>query len=217
MFLICSSTLLAESEAERITSATQVLKEMTSEKDKGIPTDLFAKSYCAVVIPSMKRAGFIISGKYGRGFASCRKEGGGWTAPTAMSVEGGGFGLQVGGEGVDIVMLVMSEKGMKGILASKFTLGGDASVAAGPMGRDTEAQTDATMHADILSWSRSRGVFGGVALTGGTLHEDKDGNKELYGQPEKSSDILTGNVKPTSASTELLEKLTEVGGSARKK
>jgi lipid-binding SYLF domain-containing protein len=217
MFLICSSAAFAESEAERITAATQVLKEMTSEKDKGIPTDLFEKSYCAVVIPSMKRAGFIISGKYGRGFASCRKEGGGWTAPTAMSVEGGGFGLQVGGEGVDIVMLVMSEKGMKGIMESKFTLGGDASVAAGPMGRDTEAQTDATMHADILSWSKARGVFGGLALTAGTLHEDKDGNKELYGQSEKSSEILAGNVKPTSASAELLEKLTQVGGSERKK
>jgi lipid-binding SYLF domain-containing protein len=128
-----------------------------------------------------------------------------------------GFGLQIGGEGVDIVMLVMSEKGMKGILESKFTLGGDASVAAGPMGRDTEAQTDATMHADILSWSKSRGVFGGVALTGGTLREDKDGNKEIYGQPEKSSDILAGSVKPTSAPSAFLEKLNEVGGSERKK
>ena len=217
MFLICSSAVFAESEAERITSATQVLKEMTTEKDKGIPSDLFQKAYCAVVIPNMKKAGFIISGKYGRGFASCRNPSGGWTAPTAMSVEGGGFGLQIGGEGMDIVMLVMSEKGMKGILTSKFTLGGDASVAAGPVGRDATAQTDATMHADVLSWSKSRGVFGGLALEGGTLHEDKDGNKEIYGQPETSSAILTGKVKPTSASTELLEKLTESGGSERKK
>jgi lipid-binding SYLF domain-containing protein len=134
-----------------------------------------------------------------------------------MKVEGGGFGLSIGGEGMDIVMLVMSERGMKGILQSKFTLGGDASVAAGPAGRDATAQTDATMHADILSWSKSRGVFGGLALEGGTLREDDDGNKEMYGQSEKSSAILTGSVKPTSASSDFLEKLTQAGGSERKK
>ena len=218
IFLIGASTLFAaDSEAKRITAATSVLTEMTNEKDKGIPENLFHKSYCAVVIPSMKKAGFIFSGRYGRGFASCRKPGGGWTAPAAMRVEGGGFGLQVGGEEMDIVMLVMSEKGMKGLLASKFTLGADASVAAGPVGRDTSAQTDATMHADILSWSRSKGIFGGLALQGGTLTVDKDGNKEIYGQPETGTEILNGNVKPTSEATGLLSALGQCGGNERSK
>jgi lipid-binding SYLF domain-containing protein len=134
-----------------------------------------------------------------------------------MRVEGGGFGLQIGGESIDIVMLVMSEKGMKGLLASKFTLGGDASVAAGPMGRDATAQTDATMHADILSWSHAHGVFGGLALQGGTLREDDDANKEIYGQPEKASNILSGSVQPTSASSGWLAELTQVGGNDRVK
>lgn len=218
IFLIGASTsFAAESEAKRITAATDVLTEMVNEKDKGIPEDLFHKSYCAVVIPSMKKVGFIFSGRYGRGFASCRKADGGWTAPAAMRVEGGGFGLQVGGEEMDIVMLVMSEKGMKGLLASKFTLGADASVAAGPVGRETSAQTDATMRADILSWSKAKGVFGGLALQGGTLTVDNDGNKEIYGQPETGTAILSGNVKPTSAATGLLNALTQCGGTERSK
>jgi lipid-binding SYLF domain-containing protein len=134
-----------------------------------------------------------------------------------MKVEGGGFGLQVGGEEIDIVMLVMSQKGMNGLLASKFTLGADASVAAGPVGRDAAAQTDASMHADILSWSKTKGIFGGLALQGGTLREDADGNKEIYGQPEKASAILAGNVQPTSAASGLLAELTQVGGTDRLK
>lgn len=208
----------ADSEAKRMATATEVLTEMTSEKDKGVPEDLFRKAYCAVVIPSMKRAGFIVSGRYGRGFASCRTPGGGWTAPSAMQIEGGGFGLQVGGEAVDILMLVMSEKGMKGILASKFTLGADAAVAAGPVGRDAAAQTDATMRADILSWSRAKGVFGGLALQGGTLAVDNDGNKEIYGKPAKTgTDILTGKVQATSDASGLLSALTQAGGTTRSK
>jgi lipid-binding SYLF domain-containing protein len=218
MFLIGVSTVFAaDSEATRITTATDVLTQMTNEKDKGIPEDLFHKSYCAVVIPSMKKAGFIISGRYGRGFASCRKPGGGWSAPAAMRVEGGGFGLQVGGEEMDIVMLVMSDKGMKGILASKFTLGADASVAPGPVGRDATAATDATMHADILSWSRAKGVFGGLALQGGTLTVDNGGNNEFYGKQETGTAILTGDVKPTSEATGLLNALTQSGGTERRK
>jgi lipid-binding SYLF domain-containing protein len=134
-----------------------------------------------------------------------------------MRVEGGGFGLQVGGEEMDIVMLVMSDKGMKGILASKFTLGADASVAAGPVGRDATAATDATMHADILSWSRAKGVFGGLALQGGTLTVDNGGNKEIYGKQETGTAILTGDVKPTSEATGLLNALTQSGGTERRK
>jgi SH3 domain-containing YSC84-like protein 1 len=154
--------LAAEADIQRLNAAGQVLNEIMAAGDKAIPANLFHRANCVVVIPNMKKAGFIFSGKYGRGFATCRNpDGTGWTAPAAMRVEGGGFGLQVGGAESDIVMLVMSDKGMKGLLASKFTLGGEASAAAGPVGREASAQTDATMHADILSWSRSRGVFGG--------------------------------------------------------
>jgi SH3 domain-containing YSC84-like protein 1 len=219
LLLICSSQLFAadaaEDDAHRLTAAAQVLTEIMNAGDKGIPSDLFKSSYCAVIIPSMKKAGFIFSAKYGRGFASCRKPGGGWTAPGALRVEGGGFGLQAGGSETDIVMLVMSDKGMKGILASKFTLGGEASVAAGPVGRDATAQTDASMHADILSWSRSRGIFGGVSLQGGTLRADSDVNKVIYGQNESNPDILTGKVQPPSDASGLLDALTKYGGSQR--
>jgi SH3 domain-containing YSC84-like protein 1 len=208
--------MAAESDAQRLTTSGDVLNEIMGAGDKAIPSDLFHKAYCVVVIPNMKKAGFIVSAKYGRGFATCRKpDGTGWTAPAGMRIEGGGFGLQAGGEGADIVMLVMSDKGMKGILASKFTLGGEASVAAGPVGRDATAQTDATMHADILSWSRSRGVFGGLSLQGGTLRADEDANKALYGQKEPNADILTGKVQPPSGATAFLDTVTKYGGGSR--
>src|SRR5581483_9185285 len=205
-----------EADTQRLTASGQILNEIMAAGDKAIPGDLFHKAYCVVVIPNMKKAGFIVSGKYGKGFATCRNpSGSGWTAPAAMRVEGGGFGLQAGGESADMVMLVMSDKGMQGILSSKFTLGGEASVAAGPVGRDATAQTDATMHADILSWSRSRGVFGGLSLQGGTLRADDDANKALYGQKENNADILTGKVKPTSDASAFLDPVTKYGGESR--
>jgi SH3 domain-containing YSC84-like protein 1 len=208
--------MAAEADTQRLNASAQVLSEIMAASDKAIPSGLFHKAYCVVVIPSMKKAGFIFSGKYGRGFASCRNQGGtGWTAPAAMRIEGGGFGLQVGGAEADIVMLIMSDKGMKGILASKFTLGGEVSAAAGPVGRDATAQTDATMHADILPWSRSSGVFGGLSLQGGSLRSDNDANQALYGQKESNSDILTGKVKPTSAASGFLEQVTKYGGATR--
>ena len=206
----------AETDAQRLAASGQVLTEIMGAGDKAIPSDLFHKAYCVVVIPNMKKAGFIISAKYGRGFATCRNPNGtGWTAPAGMRIEGGGFGLQAGGEGADIVMLIMSDKGMKGILASKFTLGGEASVAAGPVGRDATAQTDATMHADILSWSRSRGVFGGLSLQGGTLRADDDANKSLYGKKEPNADILTGKVKAPADGSSFLDEVTKYGGDTR--
>jgi SH3 domain-containing YSC84-like protein 1 len=208
--------MAADSDAQRLSNSADVLNEIMGAGDKAIPSDLFHKAYCVVIIPNMKKAGFIVSAKYGRGFASCRNPNGtGWTAPAGMRIEGGGFGLQAGGEGADIVMLVMSDKGMKGILASKFTLGGEASVAAGPVGRDATAQTDATMHADILSWSRSRGVFGGLSLQGGTLRADEDANKALYGKKEPNSDILTGKVKASADATTFVDTVTKYGGDTK--
>lgn len=207
----------AETDTQRLNASAQVLNEIMAASDKAIPSDLFQKAYCVVVIPNMKKAGFMFSGKYGKGFATCRNpQGTGWTAPAGMRVEGGGFGLQVGGESADIVMLVMSDKGMQGLLASKFTLGGEASAAAGPVGRDATAQTDATMHADILSWSRSRGIFGGLSLQGGTLRADDDANKALYGQKESNKDILSGQVKAPADASSFLDTVTKYGGESRR-
>ena len=202
----------ADEYSERLKAAGEVLNEIEATPDKAIPSNLFHKAECLIVIPGMKKAGFIFSGKYGRGYAACRKPGGGWTAPAGMRIEGGGFGLQAGGSATDVVMLVMSKKGRDGLLASKFTLGGEASVAAGPVGRDATAQTDATMRADVLSWSRSRGIFGGISLQGGTLRPDEDANKDLYGEKTGSKDILTGAVKKPIASKLLTEKLNQYGG-----
>ncbi len=216
LLAISLPAMAAEADTQRLTAAGQVLNEIMTAGDKAIPSDLFHKAYCVVVIPNMKKAGFVFSGKYGKGFATCRNpDGTGWTAPAAMRVEGGGFGLQAGGESADIVLLVMSDKGMKGILSSKFTLGGEASVAAGPVGRDATAQTDATMHADILSWSRSRGVFGGLSLQGGTLRADDDANKAIYGQKETNSDILTGKVKAPPDASSFMQEVTKYGGETR--
>ena len=208
--------IAAEADAQRLNASAQVLTEIMAASDKSIPIDLFHKAYCVVVIPGMKKAGFMFSGKYGRGFASCRNpEGAGWTAPAAMRIEGGGFGLQAGGSETDVIMLVMSQKGMKGILASKFTVGGEASVAAGPVGREGTAQTDASLHADILSWSRSKGAFAGISLQGATLRADTEANKVLYGQDESNTDILTGKVKPPSDASTFLDDLTKYGGESR--
>jgi SH3 domain-containing YSC84-like protein 1 len=163
--------------------------------EKSIPHDLVNRAQCIVVVPGLKKGAFILGGKYGRGFASCRKEGNvGWSAPGGVKVEGGSVGFQIGGAETDVVMLVMNERGMKKLLTSKFTLGADASVAAGPLGRDTSAQTDALMQAEILTWSRQRGVFAGISLSGATLREDGDANTQLYGRKITNREIVTGGV-----------------------
>ncbi len=217
VFLGVTSAQPADENTQRLKASGEVLTEIMGTPDKAIPQSLFEKAYCVVVIPDMKKAGFIVSGKYGRGFAACRKEGGGWTGPAAMRVEGGGFGFQIGGASTDLVMLVMSKKGMQGILASKFTLGGEVSAAAGPVGRDSTAQTDPTMRADILSWSRSRGIFAGISLQGGTLRADEDVDKALYGKPETSKEILTGEVPAPAGADAFLSKLSQYGGETQTK
>lgn len=181
--------------AARLTAATEVLNEIMATPDKGIPQDLLDKAACVIVVPNLKKGGFIVGAKYGRGFFSCRKTSGvGWSAPASIRVEGGSFGFLIGGAETDVVMLVMNEKGRKGLLDSKFTLGGDASVAAGPVGRSSSAETDASMRAEILSYSRQRGVFAGIALTGSTLREDDDANDELYSKKVTNREILSGKV-----------------------
>lgn len=184
---------------DRLAAAVETLNNLSKAADSEIPADLLKKASCVVVIPSLKSGAFIVGAEYGRGFASCRTASG-WSAPAAIKVEAGSVGFQIGGSESEVVMLVMNEKGMSRLLSSKFTLGGDATVAAGPVGRNASAKTDASMRAEILSYSRSRGVFAGVALEGGTLREDESANKDLYGKVTTNRAILGGGVPtPDSA------------------
>jgi lipid-binding SYLF domain-containing protein len=200
-----------ESEAaERLDAAADVLADMMKASDKGIPQDLMDKAHCVVIIPNLKKAGFIVGAKYGRGFAVCRRSSGtGWTAPAPVRVEGGSFGLQIGGTEQDVILLVMNDAGMKRLLSDKFTIGADASAAAGPVGRAASAQTDAAMRAEMLSYSRSRGIFAGLSLDGSTLRPDDDAIKELYSGGVTNKEILSGNVKPPAAAARLEELLNK--------
>jgi SH3 domain-containing YSC84-like protein 1 len=199
--LALGAPLFAQKEAaQRLEAATAVLNEIMQTPDKGIPQDLFSRAACVIVIPNLKKGGFIVGAKYGRGFISCRKPSGvGWSAPGALKAEGGSFGFLIGGAETDVVMLVMNRGGADKLLSSQFTLGGDAGVAAGPVGRDSSAQTDAKMSAQILSYSRSRGVFGGLSLTGGTLRQDDDADQELYGSAKTNKEIVMGNTRVPAA------------------
>ena len=200
---------------QRLEDATVVFSEIMGTPDKGIPQELLDKSQCVVIVPGLKKGAFIIGAKYGKGFVSCRKAGGtGWTAPATVRVEGGSIGLQIGGAETDVVMLVMNERGMQKLMSSKFTLGGEGEVAAGPVGRNASAQTDAKLQAEILSWSRSRGVFAGISLQGATLREDLEDNQELYGKAYENREILGGKVATPAAASKLISLLDKY--SARK-
>ncbi len=216
VFMLASCVMLAsEDNAARLQQAAAAVKSMAGAGDKSIPGPVFQKAVCAVVVPNLKKAGFMVGGKYGRGFASCRKPGGGWSAPSAVRIEGGSFGLQAGGAESNIILLVMNEKGMEHLLASKFTIGADATAAAGPVGRDASAQTDATMTAEILSWSESKGAFAGVSLDGSTLRPDDGVNKAFYGPDADPKKILTGQTPIPPNAGELLAQLAESGGTTR--
>ena len=181
---------------DRLNASAETLTDMMRASDKGIPQDLIDKARCVVVIPGMKKAGFIFGAEEGRGFAVCRRPGGsGWSAPAAMRTEGGSFGFQIGASETDVVLLVMNDGGMRHLLSDKFTVGGDASAAAGPVGREATAQTDAMMNAEMLSYSRSRGLFAGISLQGATLRPDGETNRELYGREATNREILTGDFK----------------------
>src|SRR5271166_2200699 len=185
---------------DRLDASAETLTDMMRASDHGIPHDLIDKARCVVVIPGMKKAGFIFGAEEGRGFAVCRQHGGsGWSAPAAMRSEGGSFGFQIGVSDTDVILLVMNDGGMKHLLSDKFTLGGDASVVAGPVGREATAQTDAELQAEVLSYSRSHGLFAGIALTGATLRPDGETNRELYGHDSTNREILTGEFKTPAA------------------
>jgi lipid-binding SYLF domain-containing protein len=199
---LLSIPAFAQKDADaRLQAATEDLNQMMNASDKGIPQDLLNKATCVVVIPNLKAGGFIVGGKYGKGFFTCRKTSGvGWSAPGSLRITGGNFGLLIGGKETDVIMLVMNRDGMQHLLSSKFQLGGEAAAAAGPVGRDSSAMTDAAMHAQILSYSRSRGVFGGLDLGGAAVTEDEDANAELYGRKISNKEILDSKMAvPASA------------------
>jgi lipid-binding SYLF domain-containing protein len=204
LMLVASCFLLGadEKESARLKESYNVLKEVLESPDKGIPKDLIDKAECAVVFPSVKKGAFLVGGTFGRGVMSCRTGEdfrGPWSAPAMYALEGASFGLQAGGEATDFVLLIMNEKGANSILSSKVKMGADASIAAGPVGRTASAETDAVMKAEILSWSRSRGVFGGVSLTGSTIRSDDDANKNVYGKKMNAKEIVkTTSVQPTA-------------------
>jgi SH3 domain-containing YSC84-like protein 1 len=199
----------AQSDApSRLQAAADVFKEVMGIPDKAIPQDLLNKSQCVIIVPGLKKGAFIVGAKYGKGFVSCRsKSGVGWGAPASIRVEGGSFGLQAGGSETDVIMLVMNESGMNRLLSSKFTLGGDVTVAAGPVGRSTQAETDAFMTAEILTWSRARGLFAGVALSGATLREDSEWNEALYGRKITNREILTSTIAAPAPAQPMLDEL----------
>jgi len=172
--------------------------------------DMLGNAHCIVIVPDLKTAAFVVGGKYGKGYLSCRnKSGAGWSAPATVRIEGGSVGFQIGGSSTDLIMLVMSERGADKLLSSKFTLGAEGSVAAGPVGRTATAQTDAQLHADILSWSRSQGLFAGVALEGATLRQDLDDNATLYGKKLENRDIVTKGVRAPKAAAKLMSLLNK--------
>src|ERR1022692_4605871 len=191
---------------DRLDASADTLVDMMRAADKGIPQELIDNARCVVVIPGMKKAGFIFGAKYGSGFAVCRRQGG-WSAPAAMRVEGGSVGFQIGASETDVVLLVMNDGGMKHVLSDKFTIGGEATAAAGPIGRNASAETDAMLNAEMLSYSRSRGLFAGISLEGATLRPDEETNRELYTRKATNREILTGDFKAPAAADKFEHRL----------
>ncbi len=214
LLLLTSAFLCAKEKdpgaVKRLAAANTVFSEVMSIPEKSIPQDLLDKAECVVIVPGMKKGAFIVGAKYGKGFFSCRhKQGPGWAAPAAVRIEGGSFGLQIGGSETDLIMLVMNERGAKRLLSSQFTLGGEGEVAAGPVGRSTAAQTDAFMTAEMLSWSRARGVFAGISLHGATLRQDLDDNEAIYGKPYENKQIIQGEMPVPDAAKPLISTLNK--------
>jgi lipid-binding SYLF domain-containing protein len=204
--------LRAETSAKRLRSATESFQEIMKVPEKGIPLDLLDKAECVVIIPGLKKGAFLVGGKYGRGFVSCRRRSERWGPPAGIRIEGGSYGFQIGGSSTDVFMLIMNENGMKRLLSDKFTIGGEAAAAAGPVGRNTSANTDVLLRAEILSWSRSRGLFAGLSLEGATMRPDSGENRELYGRDLSNQQILQGEVKTPRAARVLIAALNHYSG-----
>ncbi len=210
--LAFTTSLLAidKEPADRLGQSASVFSEIMAAPDKGIPQDLLEKAYCIVIVPDLKTAAFVVGGKYGKGDLLCRAKGGsGWSAPASVRIEGGSVGFQIGGSESDLIMLVMSKAGADKLLSSKFTLGAEGSVAAGPVGRTATAQTDAQMHAEILSWSRTQGLFAGISLQGATLRQDLDDNATLYGSKLENRAIVSDGRRPPKSAAPLIALLNK--------
>jgi len=206
---LCSSVVLfaADTAQERLSDATKVFNEIMATPDKGVPQELLETAHCIVIVPGMKQAALGIGAKFGRGYAVCRQNRAGWGAPAAIRVEGGSFGFQIGVSNTDIIMLVMNDRGMRRLLEDKVTLGAEATVAAGPVGRQTSASTDVQMSAEILSYSRAKGLFAGIALHGATLRPDNDVNEELYGSKLTNKQLLSGGQTAPASAMDLITAL----------
>jgi len=211
---ICRADRDRSNEIKRIESAATVMDEIMATPDKGIPQDILSSAKCVAVVPSMVKGGFIVGADYGKGVATCRTESG-WSAPAPFVVGGGSLGFQIGGEAVDVVMLVMNEKGMDALLSSKFKVGADASAAAGPVGRQGEASTDWKMKAEVLTYSRARGVFAGVDISGAKISQDKDETRVLYGKMVPFATILNGKVNPPAGSEPFLAAVRKYSAQSR--
>jgi lipid-binding SYLF domain-containing protein len=200
---------------KRLEESAAVFSEVMAAPDKGIPQEMLENAHCIVIVPGLKTAAFVFGGKHGKGYLSCRNKGAsGWSTPATVRIEGGSVGFQIGGSQTDLIMLVMNERGADKLLSSKFTLGAEGSVAAGPVGRTATAQTDARMHAEILSWSRSQGLFAGLALEGATLRQDQDDKAKLYGRKLQNREIVTSGMAAPAA--RLLNLLNKYSVSERK-
>ncbi len=200
---------------DRLQAAADVLNEIQSAPDQGIPAEVLGSAECVAVVPSMLKGGFVVGARYGRGLASCRTPKG-WSAPAFFSVKGGSFGLQIGGQAVDLVMLIMNDGGMQKLLSSQFKLGADASVAAGPVGRHAAADTDWKMRAQVLSYSRARGVFAGLELNGAVIRQDKDSTREFYGHMVTPKASLEGEIEPPPDAYPFLQTLAKWAKEASK-
>jgi len=202
-----------EDSVERLQKSADVLKEIMAAPDKGIPEEVLDDAKCIVVVPHLIKAGFIVGGKHGRGVASCRTDSG-WSAPAFISVGGGSWGLQIGAEGVDLVMLVMNDKGLQHLLSSKFQLSGEGSAAAGPVGRHASAGTDWKMNAELLTYSRSKGAFAGLTLEGAVIEQDSDSTEAIYGKDIGFRKVLTGNVTPPAPAAPFMSAVKMAGHKA---
>jgi lipid-binding SYLF domain-containing protein len=200
---------------DRVQASADVLNEIESAPDSGIPQEILGRAECVAVVPSMLKGGFVVGAKYGRGLASCRTPKG-WSSPAFFTVKGGSFGFQIGGQAVDLVMLIMNNEGMQRLLSSQVALGADASVAAGPVGRHAEGNTDWKMRAQVLTYSRARGVFAGVSLNGAVLKQDKDSTRDFYGHMVTFKAALTGEVEPPAAANPFLSTLAKWAQEAAK-
>jgi lipid-binding SYLF domain-containing protein len=209
----------SNSDDKLIHQAATVLRESLNAGDQSIPTDIIRKAQCVGIVPGLKKAGFIVGGEYGKGVIVCRtdngRNGGEWSAPAVVKIEGGSVGFQIGAGETDLIFVVMNRDGERKLMQDKFTFGADAGVMAGPVGRSAEAQTDAQMHAEILGYSRSRGVFAGVALNGATMSPQRSDDHALYGRDVTTSDILHGDVPQPGAASALYDVLNSVGRTPR--